>query len=423
MALSHLPTRRQILANFAALLSSMSLARVMTAIAFILVARQVGPDNYGQFVACFSLAKLTSVVFSWGLDGWLLWRGGTTDRRLIAAQSGVALAWKSLLGGLWFFLLWLLARIGWLNPAVFPLSVLLVSGLIVWADDLTNTVWSVFKSTLQNDVTFKIITSVQFVLALSTIALIWAGTHDLIVFLWARFIVAAIGCVIAILLLQRTIGIGFAASAMRPIFRAATPFAASLVCSLIYERADVTIIGQFLGKEQAGLYGPAATIVTTLFLIPASAYAVMVPVFTRAHAGQKATFMAMLRLFLVVNTALGVCLAAGLAFSADAIVQLLYGSQYAGAGEVLAILSLVLGLRCVTFALAAAVVGAGLQTRRLKAQALAAGLNVIINLMIVSAWGIRGVAWVYVLTEFVLLTGYWLALAPARHRPIPYVGR
>jgi O-antigen/teichoic acid export membrane protein len=206
---------------------------------------------------------------------------------------------------------------------------------------------------------------------------------------------------------------------MLPIFRGAMPFTASLVFSLIYERADVTIIGQFLGTEQAGLYGPAATLVTTLFLIPASAYAVMVPVFTRAHAIQAAQFATTLRLFLAVNTALGICLAAGLAFSAGWIMQQLYGDQYAESGAVLAILSLVLGLRCVTFALGAAVVGAGLQTRRLKAQALAAALNVVINLIIVGAWGIRGVAWVYVFTEFVLLIGYWLALAPMRLRGAP----
>jgi O-antigen/teichoic acid export membrane protein len=419
MAFSGLPTYRQILTNFATLLSGMSLARVMTAIALILVARQVGPGSYGQYVACFSLAKLTSVAFSWGLDGWLLWRGSAAARRTIALQSGVALAWKLILGVVWFLALYLLALTGWLNPATFPLSVLLITGLIVWADDLTNTVWSIFKSTLQNDVTFKIITSVQFVMLSVTVALLFANERNLVTFLWARLVVTAIGCSVAIYLLRRNVGVDFAGSAMLPIFRAATPFAASLVFSLIYERADVTIIGQFLGTQQAGLYGPAATIVTTLCLIPASAYAVMVPVFTRACAGPKARFAATLRLFLAVNAVLGICLAAGLVASAGWIMPRLYGTQYAEAGDVLAILSLVLGLRCVTFALGAAVVGAGLQARRLRAQALSAILNVVVNLIIVGAWGIRGVAWVYVFTELVLLIGYWLVLAPVRRRIAP----
>lgn len=413
MAFSQLPTHKQILTNFAALLSGMGLARVLTAVALILVARQVGPSSYGQYVACFSLAKITSVMFSWGLDGWLLWRGGSaTSHRTIAVNGGVALTWKLLLGIVWFLALIALSR--WLNPEVFPPSVLAITALIVWTDDLTGTVWSIFKSTLRNDITFKIITSVQALLVIVTVALIFADAESLITFLWARLIVTAIGCVWAVYLLRHNIGIGFSAQAMTPTFRAATPFAVSLVFALIYERADVTIIGQFLGTEPAGLYGPAATIVTSLFLIPASAYAVMVPVFTRAYTTHSSEFASAFRLFLAINTALGIAMATGLALTADWIMHLLYGSQYAESGTVLTILSLVLGLRCVTFALGAAIVGAGLQKRRLTAQGIAAGFNVLVNLMIVTTWGIQGVAWVYVLTELLLLVGYWLVLTPVR---------
>ncbi|MEZ4637265.1 MAG: oligosaccharide flippase family protein [Caldilineaceae bacterium] len=201
MSFGQLPSPKQILYNFAALFSGMGLARVSTAVALILLARQVGPSSYGQYVACFSLAKLTSVFFSWGFDGWLLWRGGRAENlETVAINSGVALTWKLTLGVFWFALLYALT--GWLNPATFPAPVVLATGLIVWADDLTNTVWSVFKSTLQNDITFKIITSVQIVLVLVTLALIWSGAEDLLIFLWARVVVASLGCVVAIYLLR-----------------------------------------------------------------------------------------------------------------------------------------------------------------------------------------------------------------------------
>ncbi len=410
-----LPSRKQILGNFAALVSGMGLARLMTALSLILVARQVGPGAYGQYLACLSLAKLTSVIFSWGLDGWLLWRGGSTaDRRTIAVHSGIALTWKLVLGFVWFGVLYLLS--GRLNPATFPPEVLLATALIVWADDLTNTVWSVFKSTLQNDVTFKIITSVQFVLLLVTAALMFAEVTSLMTFLWARLVVSTLGCLFAVWVLRGNIGIGFSRPDMWPILRASTPFAFSLVLALIYERVDITIVAQFLGAEQAGIYGPASTIVTTLFLVPAAAYSVMVPVFTRAHAIDNTSFRKTLRLFVPLNAALGVSFAAGLALTAHVIVQAVYGEKFAAAGPVLAILSLVLGMRCVTFALAAAVVGTGRQTQRLYVQALAAALSVFVNLAIVQRWGVQGVAWVYVFTELVVLVGYWAVLGAPRPR-------
>lgn len=410
--LTQLPNYKQILTNFATLLSGMGLARVMTSISLILVARQVGPGSYGQFVACFSLAKITSVLFSWGLDGWLLWKGGQSESRsVIALNSGVALAWKTGLGVLWFGLLFIMAR--WLNPKVFPLDILLITGLIVWADDLTNTVWGVFKSTLKNDVTFRIITLVQLLLVIVTVALVFWGIDQLVTFLWSRVIVAGLGCVWAISLLRHDFGLRFELRSMTPTLAASTPFAASLILALIYERADIIIIGQFLGQEEAGLYAPASTIVSSLLLIPASAYAVMVPVLTRANQDQATRRTeGLFQTFLLVNSLLGIALALGLAFSAHWIIQILYGASFAAAGDVLAILAFVLGLRCATFAVAAALVASGRQKYRLNAQFVAATVNVLANLLIVSRWGIVGVAWVYVTTEMLLLIGYWIALRP-----------
>jgi len=418
-----LPNRRQILNNFAALLSGMGLARILTAISLILVARQVGPDSYGQFVACFSLAKITSVLFSWGLDGWLLWKGGqNADKSLVALNSGVSLTWKTGLGVLWFGLLYVMAD--WLNPAVFPRNILLMTGLIVWADDMTNTVWSVFKSTLNNDITFKIITLVQLLLLIATGALVFLAIDQLTTYLWARILVVALGSIWAIVLLRRNFGLRIERRALLPAMVAATPFAGSLILALIYERADVTIVGQFLGQAQAGLYAPASTIVSSLLLIPASAYAVMVPVLTRAY--QSPTIEPAKNLFrtlLLVNSLVGLLLASSLALSAHWIIRVLYGERFAEAGDVLVILALVLGLRCVTFAVAAALVAFGRQKRRLGAQFVAAVVNVTVNLIIVSRWGIIGVAWVYVATELMLLIGYWMALdfhkegEPSQARP------
>jgi O-antigen/teichoic acid export membrane protein len=414
MALGALPSRKQILANFAALVSGMGFARLMTAVALILLARQVGPSAYGQYLACFSLARLTSVAFSWGLDSWILWRGSNASKSELAVQSGNTLTWKLSLGFLWLGGLYLASRV--LNPEVFPPVVLMTTALFVWTDDMTNTAWSVFKSTLRNDVTLKLIAPIQLGLVLVTLALIYAGAQYLLPFLWGRLAVSALGCLVGIALLRRNFGLGFERTAMAPMLRAAAPFAVSLMLALIYERVDVTIVAQFLGAEQAGIYGPASTITTTLFLVPLAAYSVMVPVFTRAYAADDRSFAQTLRLFVVANTVMGAVLAGALALSASWVVARLYGAQYVASGPLLAILSLVLGLRCVTFALAAAVVATGRQTRRLYVQGVAAALSVFVNLAIVNAFGVRGVAWVYVFTEAVILVGYWLALGAARPR-------
>ncbi len=407
---NQLPTLRQILGNFVALLSGIGVARILSAVSLILLARQVGPSSYGQFVACLSLTKITAILFSWGLDGWLLWKGGQShERSTLALNSGVSLAWKTGLGILWFGLLYVMA--GWLNPQTFPRDILLMTGLIVWADDITNTVWSVFKITLNNDVTFRIITLVQLLLLVATAALVVINVDRLTTYLWVRVFVVGVGSVWAIWILFHTFGIKFETRSMLPALIAAAPFAGSLALFLIYERADVTIIGVFLGQEQAGLYAPASTIVSSLVLIPASSFAVMVPVLTRANQSlTPGESRSLFRRLLSVNILLGIILALILVVSAPQLVRLVYGDSFAASEQVLEILALVLGLRCVTFAVAAALVASGRQKYRLGAQFVAASISVLVNLIIVQKWGIIGVAWVYVATEAVLLVGYWMAL-------------
>ncbi|MEZ4637266.1 MAG: hypothetical protein R2856_20310 [Caldilineaceae bacterium] len=185
--------------------------------------------------------------------------------------------------------------------------------------------------------------------------------------------------------------------------------------SLIYERIDVAV-GQFLGTEQAGLYGPASTITTSLFLIPSSAYAVMAPVMTRAFATDRAGFESSLRLFLGVNGAGRGhdCDAGGVGavVGEDGVRQRFrgfgrrVGDPGAGAGAALRHLCTGGGDCGRGFADAADLGASGVGV-----------VGIVVNLVVVQRWGIEGVAWVYVLTEFVLMLGYWRVLAPLKSAP------
>jgi len=219
--------------------------------------------------------------------------------------------------------------------------------------------------------------------------------------------VAGVGCLWAWSILWQRFGLHIERAALLPTLVAATPFAGSAFLAIVNERADIAIIGQLLGQEQAGLYAPASTLISSLLLIPASAYAVMVPVLVRARRQQNTDQVQRLwRRLLAGSSLLGFLLAAGLALSAPWLVALLYGANFAPTAPILAILALVLGLRCVTFVLAAALVAGGHQKQRLQAQFWAAATNVVANLFVAPLWGITGVAWVYVTTEAILLAGY-----------------
>ncbi len=80
-------TRRQIIGSIGALVSGMAVARVMAAVIIILIARRIGPGAFGQYAASFAVAKLTSVLFTLGVDVWLLRNGNRAGDRGPAGKT------------------------------------------------------------------------------------------------------------------------------------------------------------------------------------------------------------------------------------------------------------------------------------------------------------------------------------------------
>jgi O-antigen/teichoic acid export membrane protein len=178
----------------------------------------------------------------------------------------------------------------------------------------------------------------------------------------------------------------------------------------VYMKADVVMVAWIAGSAASGEYGPAATLINALFVIPAVLYAVLLPVFSRLAAQNNPNGLRG-----AVSAALGVCgilgvgLFAGVAGLADPIVRGIYGAGFQSATPLLVVLSILLVFKCPSFALAAWLVATDRQNRRVVVQATAAGLNLGLNLLLIPTCGAMGAAWAYVASEAALCLGYALA--------------
>ncbi len=122
---------RKVLFNIGALTSGVSLARVLAAIAVVLLARQVGPTAFGQYAASMTLAKLSATLFSLGLDSLLLRNSGRANSAQLAELTTTTLSIKLGLGLLWLFAITLIAP--QINSVSFPQddrSLVRVGGLV-----------------------------------------------------------------------------------------------------------------------------------------------------------------------------------------------------------------------------------------------------------------------------------------------------
>lgn len=397
--------RKRTVTNIIALFSGSSLARILSAVYIFALARHLGVEGFGLYAANLSLAKLTSVFVSLGLDSWLL-RNGQRDLANFDAAIGnnlflkltFGVIWLMLLGGISFFL----------DQTVFPMAVVLTAALAVWAEEIANTAWSAFKATLHNQITVWLLVGSQLVVLLVLILLIIIGAEDAQSFMVGRMIAFVVAAVVSFYWVSKKFGLRLRYQALRQVLNETTPFGLSHGLATIYARADITIIAYALGNTAAGLYAPAVSLMTTLFLIPLTLYEVMLPLLSVAYTAGRSMRRQTMRLSWI-SVGVGTLLSFGMVLFAHPLIWLIYGPEFAEAGAVLVILSSVVILKCVSFVLAAVLAAVGWQGRRVWIQVLITVISVGLTLALVRPWGILGVAYIYVFTEFLLMVGYlWL---------------
>ena len=406
-------SQRKALVNIGTLFSGSSIARILSAITVFALARQLGVETYGVYVASISLAKLTSVLFSLGLDSWLL-RYGSRDKAHLSYVIGSSLLIKSGIGLLWFIGILLLSH--FLDSTIFPSTLIILSALAIWMEDLNNTVRSAFKAALQNRTTVWMMVGSQLLLLLITLSFIQLDITNPNNYMLGRVITYVIFGGISFFLAWKSFGIQYRLSSLPHVLREALPFGISQGLAIIYERADIIIIVYTLGKVAAGIYAPAVSLMTTLFLIPLAIYEVTLPIASKTHATDSTTLRKFAFRLFWTSSLLGIALGLGLVIIAYPLVWLFYGAEFIASAGILTILSMVLVFKCVSFGIAAFIIAVGWQSKRVVVQAVTAVFNIVTTYIVVQKYGLTGVAYVYIITEFVLMTGYlllWLRWRPS----------
>ena len=407
--------------NMLALISGTFLARVISALSLILLARHLPVEIFGQYVAVLAILHVTSVFFSLGLDSWILYIcGNTKDMSRLAASWTTSAILKGGLGILWMISAWILGTV-W-QDTTFTSSLLLWGAISVWFEELLELAWNVFKAALRNRTTFVLMLLFHVSVLTANLLSIWLNAMTAEAFLVARAFAAGTVAILTISWLIRVVGVHFEPALFLPSVRATIPFGLSLLLSLVYGRADIVIVAHWLGSQAAGLYGPAISLVATFLIIPTSIYGVVMPYLSGVYRENPEQLRAIIRSIAVWYGLLGLFMTLGINLLAQPLVVLIYGKDYLATGKLLQILSWIFLVRSFTLVLAAVLIAVGQQKQRVIVQCLAAIFNVGADILIVQNWGLSGIALMYVASEVVLMTGYlWLFISWHRHHQTIHV--
>ena len=383
-----------------------SIAQALMMVYALLLARWLGPDDYGYFTTGYSITTLSAFLINWGMDTWLLRRGaiGTDPRTWV----GFILKTKLILYLIWAPLL--VTSITYFRPGLLQPIFLAICTVDIWIDSSFTTIISGLniKQKYQQIAILLFLSRAGRIIGLLILILI--GQNAPLLFGIFRSIATIFSLVAAMLVFRPLYNKPDQFSNIPQLTRELAPFSVSDFFAIIYLMVDVSILAFIKGQQEVGLYAPAVGLVNALFIIPNTFYLAYIPILTGRMNSDIPLPIGSLWKFMIIFSGTGVLLSVGVAITSHFVVQFVLGTSYIETGNLLFILSPILLFKSLQFGIVGIIVAAGWQKRRLLPQGIAALINLIFNLLLIPKLGAFGSAIAYNISEITLLIGYSILL-------------
>jgi len=391
------------------MMSGQGLRLVIQAAYFTVIARSLGPSNYGAFIG---VVALVGIAYPFGMlgSGNLLVKNVSRNRAVFAEYWGQALAVTAISTAVLFTAIVLLSRT--LLPGSIPIRlVILVAGADLFGFSLITLsafAFQAFECLKWTAAVNVLMSSGRLVGALALVSLHRHPTA----LQWGYVYCVATAAVVLFSLLLVTVKLGWpdfnihrSARELREGFY----FSASISAQTVYNDIDKIMLARLGTLDGTGIYGAAYRLVDVSFVPISSLLAAAYPSFFRKGAdGVSATLHYANRLLtkgMVYVTVITIAILAG-----AGLVPYVLGPEYERSVEALRWLAFIPVLRASHYFLSDALTGAGYQGIRTGIQTATAVFNVLINLWLIPQYSWRGAAWASLASDGLLAVGIGLAV-------------
>lgn len=380
----------------------------------IMVARYLGPDQFGMMNYVLSYVMLFSVLTTFGLDAIEireLSKNGADKNKLLGTAFGLRVGF-SLATILLIFLTLLRFES---DPYTFAMVMVFSLSLVCFS---FNVIRNYFTSIILNEYVVKseILRSVvgaliKVVLLLCHCSLTWfivASTFD--------FILVGGGYLFAY---QKKVGRlrewTFDAAVSKLLIKASFPLLLSGAAIIIYQKINVVMIRSMIDNTAVGQFSVGAKVVELGMFVPMMVTQTVTPLLVRAHQEDPLRYAEKQQHFMDVIVWSSIAIALGICLLASPAIRILYGEEYLHAIPVLQILA----WRTVFVALQS---GSGVLILAENLQRCVAIRNfvglivsVVVNYLLIPVWGINGSAIATVMAT--AFAGYFshMFIKPYRH--------
>ncbi|GGN38186.1 hypothetical protein GCM10010842_20790 [Deinococcus daejeonensis] len=373
---------------------------------FVFIARALGSDQYGGFVAVTALVAIAAPFATWG-SGNLLIKHVARDQETFSTYWGSAIATTLLSASLLTLAIGLVAGI--LLPTGLPLVLVLLVALsdLLFARlvDVAGQAFQAFNR-LDRTAALQLLPTVLRLIA-AVLLLVVAVPKTALVWSALFFVTTVLSAACALIWVRRDLGWGpLSLDPVRREFKESGAFALSLSAQNIYNDIDKIMLARIVSPEAAGVYAAAYRIVDTAFTpVRSVLYAAYARFFQLGQRGLGGS-ITLARRLLPLTGGYSLLIAALLWVCAPAL-PLMFGQDFAATADVLRWLAPLVLLKTLHYFAADTLTGAGYQTTRSLIQVGVAVLNILLNLWWLPRYGWLGAVWASLISDALLTAALW----------------
>jgi O-antigen/teichoic acid export membrane protein len=363
-----------------------------------IMARYLGKTGFGQYTIVMTYVSFFSVISDFGLTlvtSRLISEPGADEKKIISNLFGLRLVSALIFLGL-----------APLSIIFFPYdNIVKLGAAIITLSFLFNALSQILTGFFQKKLKMGIMAGADVlsrILLLAGIILSVKLNWGLYGILWSVVASNIFSFGFPYLLNREltTFSLAFDKKIWLKIFHQTWPLAITIAFNLIYLKTDTLILSLIKSPAEVGVYGVAYKVIDILVTIPFMFSGLALPALTAAWArGEKEKFNSMLGKSFNGLAIMAVLLIIGAQFTAQPIMVLVAGEEFAAAGSILRILILAAGVIFLQSIFAHAIIAIGQQTKIIGAYAFTAVTALAAYLIFIPRYSYFGAAWSTVYSE------------------------
>lgn len=367
----------------------------------IIIARHLGPENFGILNYALAIIALTTTIGSLGLNNIVVRQlvHNKEDSNITLGTSFVL----QLLGGLISFLLvFLIVNIFRPNEPTLNIVIAILGASILTKSTDTARYWYESRVdskyiVIADNLSFTIFAIIKLFLVITE--------GDIVLFAWTIFgeiLFASI--MIMIIYLKQTNSLiqwRFKIREAKNLLSSSWPLILSGLAGTLYMRIDQIMLGQMLGDKEVGIYSAAVRLSEMWYFIPAIVISSTFPHLIKTRQSNAKSYYKNLKMLFDAMSIASICIAIPTTLLSDLIIFYLYGKNYELASQVL-----IIHVWSCVFVFSGTVssrwfIAENLQRFSFYRAIAGCATNIILNLILIPIYGIIGSAWASLISQAV----------------------